>query len=708
MNKSDTERMLGILSHFDYEETKEPQDADLVMVNTCSIRQLSEDKAFSQLGVWGKWKQDRPDLKIGICGCVAQQKGRKVFSRAPYVDFVLGTHQIYSLPDIIKRINEGEKVCACEETNMPTINEEGFPINRVKSTNAWINITEGCNNFCTYCIVPYTRGRERSRLPETIIKEVKDALNAGFKEITLLGQNVDSYGKDFPTKQQEREDLANYRLANLLRDLNKIEGKFRIRFVTSYPTDITDELIETAVELDKVCEYFHIPMQSGSSPVLKAMNRRYDRETYAKIVEKVRKMVPDVTITSDFIAGFPGETEEQFEKSLAVCKKLNISAVVIIGGDDSNTNACVLAEYYAAKKYGVQVIGCPKTIDGDLKNDMIETSFGFDTACKTYAEVIGNIQRDCNSAQKYWHFIKLMGRSASHIALECALQTQPNVCIISEEVEEKNMSLDDIVTYVAGIVAKRAAEGNNFGTVLIPEGLIEFVPAMKRLIAELNDFLAKHDAEFKMIKKSEQRAYIISKLTKENSDLYASLPEGVARQLSLDRDPHGNVQVSLIETEKLLSEMVGKKLAEWKAEGKYVGKFAAQHHFFGYEGRCAAPSNYDADYCYSLGYTASCLIAAGKTGYMSSVRNTTAPADQWIAGGIPVTMMMNMEKRHGEMKPVIQKALVKLDGAPFKAFAANRDEWALTTSYVYPGPIQYFGPTEVCDQPTKTLQLEQA
>ena len=324
MNKSDTERMLGILSHFDYEETKNPQDADLVMVNTCSIRQLSEDKAFSQLGVWGKWKQDRPDLKIGICGCVAQQRGRKVFSRAPYVDFVLGTHQIYSLPDIIKRINEGEKVCACEETNLPTINEKGFPINRVKSTNAWINITEGCNNFCTYCIVPYTRGRERSRLPETIIKEVKDALNVGFKEITLLGQNVDSYGKDFPTKQQEREDLANYRLANLLRDLNKIEGKFRIRFVTSYPTEITDELIETAVELDKVCEYFHIPMQSGSSPVLKAMNRRYDRETYAKIVEKVRKMVPDVTITSDFIAGFPGETEEQFEETLTAIDEFEL------------------------------------------------------------------------------------------------------------------------------------------------------------------------------------------------------------------------------------------------------------------------------------------------------------------------------------------------------------------------------------------------
>ena len=402
------------------------------------------------------------------------------------------------------------------------------------------------------------------------------------------------------------------------------------------------------------------------------------------------------------------EKEEQFEKGYEILKELGIKALVIIGGDDSNTNACVLAEYYAAKNYGVQVIGCPKTIDGDLKNDMIETSFGFDTACKTYSEVIGNIQRDCNSARKYWHFIKLMGRSASHIALECALQTQPNVCIVSEEVEAKNMSLDDVITQVAEVVAKRAAQGNNFGTVLIPEGLVEFIPAMKRLIAELSDFLAHHEDEFKLIKRSEQRNYIISKLTKENSEIYASLPEGVARQLTLDRDPHGNVQVSLIETEKLLAEMVGTRLAEWKKEGKYVGKFAAQVHFFGYEGRCAAPSNYDADYCYSLGYTASCLIASGKTGYMSSVRNTTAPADQWIAGGVPITMMMNMEKRHGEMKPVIQKALVKLDGAPFKTFAAKREGWALTTDYVYPGPIQYFGPTEVCDEPTKTLQLELA
>ena len=402
------------------------------------------------------------------------------------------------------------------------------------------------------------------------------------------------------------------------------------------------------------------------------------------------------------------EEEAQYDKGLEILKKLDIKALVIIGGDDSNTNACVLAEYYKAKGTGVQVIGCPKTIDGDLKNEQIETSFGFDTACKVYSEVIGNIQRDCNSARKYWHFIKLMGRSASHIALECALQAHPNVCIISEEVEANNMTLGDVVNQIADVVAKRAAAGNNFGTVLIPEGLIEFIPAMKNLISELNDFLAKNEAEFKQVERPEQRNYIIGKLTKENAELYASLPEGVARQLTLDRDPHGNVQVSLIETEKLLAEMVGNRLAEMKQTGTYNGKFASQVHFFGYEGRCAAPSNYDADYCYSLGYTASCLIAAGKTGYMSSIRNTTAPADKWIAGGIPVTMMMNMEKRHGEMKPVIQKALVKLDGAPFKEFASKRDFWAENTAYVYPGPIQYFGPSEVCDEPTKTLQLEQA
>ena len=401
------------------------------------------------------------------------------------------------------------------------------------------------------------------------------------------------------------------------------------------------------------------------------------------------------------------ERREQFDKGLEILKELDISALVIIGGDDSNTNAAVLAEYYESIGAGVRVIGCPKTIDGDLKNDLIETSFGFDTACKVYSEVIGNIQRDCNSARKYWHFIKLMGRSASHIALECALQTHPNVCIISEEVEANDLSLDEIVNRIARVVARRAAEGNNFGTVLIPEGLIEFIPAMKRLIAELNDFLARNKAEFKMIKKSVRHSYLISKLSKENAALYASLPEGVARQLALERDPHGNVQVSLIETEKLLAEMVDNRLSEWKEEGRYRGKFATQMHFFGYEGRCAAPSNYDADYCYSLGYAASCLIRAGKTGYMASVRNTTAPAEEWTAGGIPITMMMNMEQRDGVMKPVIRKALVQLDGAPFRAYAAMRDEWAMTTDYVYPGPIQYFGPSEVCDAPTKTLQLEQ-
>ena len=399
------------------------------------------------------------------------------------------------------------------------------------------------------------------------------------------------------------------------------------------------------------------------------------------------------------------EKVDQFEKGLEIIRELDIKAIVIIGGDDSNTNACVLAEYYAAKNYGVQVIGCPKTIDGDLKNDQIETSFGFDTACKTYSELIGNIERDCNSARKYWHFIKVMGRSASHIALECALQTQPNICLISEEVEAKAQSLDDIVTYIANAVAARAADGNNFGTVIIPEGVIEFITAIKKLIAQLNDVLALPEA--KEISRDEQVDFAKSHLTPENLAVFNSLPVGVARQLALDRDPHGNVQVSLIETEKLLSTMVAQKLEKMKKEGKYVGKFGTQHHFFGYEGRCAAPSNFDADYCYALGTSAAQLIANGKTGYMAIVKNTTAPADQWIAGGVPITMMMNMEKRAGEMKPVIRKALVELDGAPFKEFAAHRDEWARKTAYVYPGPIQYWGPTEVCDQPTMTLALEQ-
>lgn len=404
------------------------------------------------------------------------------------------------------------------------------------------------------------------------------------------------------------------------------------------------------------------------------------------------------------------EKNEQFESGIEILRELGIKALVIIGGDDSNTNACVLAEYYAAKNYGVQVIGCPKTIDGDLKNEQIETSFGFDTACKTYAELIGNIQRDCNSARKYWHFIKLMGRSASHIALECALQTQPNVCLISEEIEQKAMSLDDVVSYIAKIVAERAADGNNFGTVLIPEGLIEFIPAIKKLIAELNEVLTDpatgESREFSGAE--EQIAFVKSSIAPENLAILESLPADVARQLCLDRDPHGNVQVSLIETEKLLSRMVATKLAQWKEEGKYCGKFSAQHHFFGYEGRCAAPSNYDADYCYSLGFNASRLIANGKTGYMSIIKNTTAPAAEWIAGGVPITMMMNMERRNGAMKPVIRKALVELEGAPFKFFAAHREEWAKKTAYVYPGPIQYWGPSEVCDQCTKTLALEQA
>ena len=380
------------------------------------------------------------------------------------------------------------------------------------------------------------------------------------------------------------------------------------------------------------------------------------------------------------------ENKEQFDKGLEILKELDIKALVIIGGDDSNTNAAVLAEYYKSINAGVQVIGCPKTIDGDLKNDVIETSFGFDTATKVYSEVIGNIQRDCNSAKKYYHFIKLMGRSASHIALECALQCQPNICIISEEVEQKDMTLDQVVGYIADIVAERAKRGMNFGTVLIPEGLIEFIPAMKRLIAELNDLLAKNGAEFAAVAAADQRQYIIDHLSADNAAVYESLPEGVARQLSLDRDPHGNVQVSLIETEKLLSEMVGKRLAKMKEEGKYDGKFAALHHFFGYEGRCADPSNFDADYCYALGFNAACLIRSGVTGYMSSVRNLTKPSVQWVAGGIPITMMMNMERRHGAMKPVIQKALVLLDGAPFLKFASKRDDWAYNTCYIYPGP----------------------
>ncbi len=400
------------------------------------------------------------------------------------------------------------------------------------------------------------------------------------------------------------------------------------------------------------------------------------------------------------------EKKEQFDEGLKILNELNIKALVIVGGDDSNTNAAILAEYYKEKNTGVQVIGCPKTIDGDLKNDVIETSFGFDTATKVYSELIGNIQRDCNSAKKYWHFIKLMGRSASHIALECALQTQPNICLISEEIEANNMSLDQIVDYIAGIVAARAADGNNFGTVLIPEGLIEFIPEFKRLIGELNELLGANKAAVAAMDEAELTKFIFDNLSAENVASLRKLPEQVARQLMLDRDPHGNVQVSLIETEKLLSGLVADRLRADKHFEEVGGKFSALHHFFGYEGRCADPSNFDADYCYSLGYNATALINAGVTGYMSSIRNLVKPAVQWIPGGIPITMMMNIERRNAEDKPVIQKALVRIDGAPFQKFAAKRDEWAHNTCYVYPGPIQYFGPAEVCDQPSMTLKYE--
>lgn len=400
------------------------------------------------------------------------------------------------------------------------------------------------------------------------------------------------------------------------------------------------------------------------------------------------------------------ETEEQFEKGYEILKYLNIKALVIIGGDDSNTNACVLAEYFRQKNYDVQVIGCPKTIDGDLKCEQIEASFGFDTATKVYSELIGNIERDCNSARKYWHFVKLMGRSASHIALECALQCHPNICLISEEVEAKDMSLNDIVDQICRVVAYRAERGMNYGVVLVPEGLIEFIPAIGRLIDELNDLLAVHGDEYKDLSPKEQKKYIIEHLSKDNLKTFETLPNDVARQLSLDRDPHGNVQVSLIETEKLISRMCAARLKVWKEEGKFKGKFSTQHHFFGYEGRCAAPSNFDTNYCYALGASAAHLIANGKTGYMAIVRNTIAPHDEWKAGGVPLTSLLNMERRNGEMKPVIRKALVDLNGRPFKELLQHRDEWSKETSFIYPGPIQYWGPAEVCDRTTLTLALE--
>ncbi len=402
------------------------------------------------------------------------------------------------------------------------------------------------------------------------------------------------------------------------------------------------------------------------------------------------------------------ETEEQFAVAAEVAKKHGLTAIVIIGGDDSNTNAAVLAEYFAAHETGVQVIGCPKTIDGDLKNEDIECSFGFDTATKTYSELIGNIERDANSAKKYWHFVKVMGRSASHVALECALETQPNVCLISEEVAAKKMSLSQIADYIADSVNKRADNGMNFGVAIIPEGVVEFVPEFSVLIAEINELLAGSKAdEFNALASwKEKYAFIENGLTKESMAVFAILPETIQQQLFLERDPHGNVQVSLIESEKLFSALVKAKLEERRKAGTYKGKFSPLHHFFGYEGRCAFPSNFDADYCYSLGYNAFMLIQYGYNGYLSKISNLSKPAEEWVAGGMPITKMMNMERRHGEDKPVIRKALVELDGKPFKFFEANRAAWAVETAYTYPGAIQYYGPTEVCDLTTRTLALE--
>lgn len=403
------------------------------------------------------------------------------------------------------------------------------------------------------------------------------------------------------------------------------------------------------------------------------------------------------------------ETNEQFAIVAEVCKKHGITAIVIIGGDDSNTNAAVLAEYFAAHNTGVQVIGCPKTIDGDLKNEDIECSFGFDTATKTYSEIIGNIERDANSAKKYWHFIKVMGRSASHVALECALKTQPNICLISEEVSEKKMSLSQIADYIADSVANRAAKGMNFGVAIIPEGVVEFVPEFSVLIHEINELLAgsKADAFNALPTWKEKYAFIENGLSAKSMEVFAILPESIQQQLFLERDPHGNVQVSLIESEKLFSALVKDKLEERKKAGTYNGKFNALHHFLGYEGRCAFPSNFDADYCYSLGYNAFMLIQYGYNGYLSKISNLSKPANEWVAGGMPITKMMNIERRHGEDKPVIRKALVELEGKPFKFFEAHREEWAVETSFVYPGAIQYYGPAEVCDITTETLLLEQ-
>ena len=430
-----------------------------------------------------------------------------------------------------------------------------------------------------------------------------------------------------------------------------------------------------------------------------------------KVIELTAEIVNEYRNTGGFDIIGSGrtkiETPEQFAASLENAKKLELDAIVIVGGDDSNTNAALLAEYFLEKGSNIQVIGCPKTIDGDLKNEHIETSFGFDTACKTYCELIGNIQRDAKSAKKYWHFIKLMGRAASHIALECALQTHPNICFISEEIEQKEKSLDELVDEICNSVIVRANKKENFGVILIPEGLVEFVPEMKKLIGELNDIIASHGETFSQLSSFiDQLYWLRCEMSPESYKLLQSLPPEISRQLLLDRDPHGNVMVSRIETEKLLMELVQKRLTKFRNDNIYKGKFSPLGHFFGYEGRCAFPSNFDSDYCYSLGFSAFVLIASGLTGYISSIKNLAAPAGKWIAGGVPLTMMMNLEQRQGSKKPVIKKALVDLEGAPYKAYEEARDRWAIETDFQYPGSIQYFGPAEVCDQSTMTLKLE--
>ena len=549
-----------------------------------------------------------------------------------------------------------------------------------------------------------------------------------FKQKSILQQLRSSYQPKLPTALQGPVKVVEGAATQSAGDQEEIKKLFPNTYGLPELTFVRDEN-STSMHSDEVCNVGVI-LSGGQAPGghnvicgifdgIKAINE--NSRLYGFLMgpeglidhdykELTREIIDEYRNCGGFDMIGSGRTKlekpEQFEKGLEIINELNIKAIVIIGGDDSNTNAAVLAEYYKGKNVPVQVIGVPKTIDGDLKNEKVEISFGFDTATKLYSELIGNVERDCNSAKKYWHFIKLMGRSASHIALECALQTQPNYCVIGEEVAAKSMYLDDVVNDIAGVVAARAAKGKNYGTVLIPEGLVEFMPAMRKLIDELNDILAANP-NFSKLHLDEQREFVLSKLSPENKERFETLPPTVARQLTLDRDPHGNVQLSLIETEKLLSEMVAKKLQKMKDEGRFVGKFKTQHHFFGYEGRCADPSNFDADYCYALGYNATMLINAGATGYMSSIRHLAKPATEWEAGGIPITMMMNMEHRNGKQKPVIKKALVDLKGKPFQVFANSRKLWAQETCYIYPGPIHYFGSPEMCDQTSCTLYYEQ-